>query len=158
MSVKYVCDICGKELPREHWIGGYIDHYTNFASWHKELSADPKRIAEKIAFHGNSVRNIYDIEERLACLITWPELGDDEKAKIEKEINSFIEERKRLETESRKIASAFANEHCDDEDLLLFLRYAVEREIKARTQSLGEDNLYDRWARRYFRKNNIGGN
>ena len=72
------CDCCGKVFYSEHWIGGYIDHYENFArqfDW--IIKRDEEDIFYEICYDGNELRDKYDIKCRFECFKKYCEQNDN---------------------------------------------------------------------------------
>lgn len=87
---KMVCEHCGKEFYEEYYIGGYIDHYTNFSSHKSSFGKDVEHDVRRICCDGNDVREDKDIQERLNCYLKWDNVSDDVKTTVKQKCDFLI--------------------------------------------------------------------
>lgn len=99
----YYCEYCGKHFYSRYFVGGYIDHYENFASnkscFGKDLNYDVKRIC----YHGNEIREIEDIKERLSCYMKWDNISDNFKEKVFERCNFLINKIQKAERKAEEL-------------------------------------------------------
>lgn len=84
MSNKLRCDCCGKTFWSKYYVGGYIDHVTNF-SRHRNKYAKEKnlvKLARNICFNGNEIYPVNEINTRLNCFMHWEGFSYEEQGKI----------------------------------------------------------------------------
>lgn len=83
-----ICEHCGRTFHNEYYRGGYIDHYKNFAS--NKFGKDLEKDLHNICFHGNEVRDDYDIKNRLDCYLKHKEVPDEMKELVKEKCEKLF--------------------------------------------------------------------
>lgn len=102
---KMVCEYCGKVFYDKYNLGGYIDHYTNFAQHKEGFGEDVDDDVQEICFDGNDLRDNKDIEERLNCYLKWDNVPDDIKNQVKEKCEFLIDKIVKAKERAKEIVS-----------------------------------------------------
>lgn len=99
----YYCEYCGKHFYSRYFVGGYIDHYENFAQNKEYFGNDIDDDVMEICFNGNEIREIDDIKERLFCYMQWDNISDNFKETVSNHCNFLIDKVQKAEEKAKKL-------------------------------------------------------
>ncbi len=119
------CDCCGKEFYTEYYKGGYIDHFKNFVgNMPITIKNGQNDIFREICYAGNSLRQDYDIKERLNCFEKYCQKTSNENLVpiVRDLVEQFLENQKNLNEIHDKIVD-LVKELDDFEKEYIGLRY-----------------------------------
>lgn len=100
---RFICEYCGKEFFSKYYRGGYIDHYGNFSSHKNSFGNDIDDDISEICLHGNDVRDVDDIQERLNCYLKWDNISDEMKSEVTAMCNALIDKVQKAQRKAKDI-------------------------------------------------------
>lgn len=105
------CKICGKIFCTDYGLMGYIDHVNNFSgdNFRYYCNSNASNAVQEITTHGNEIRSLEDIKERLNCFLKWPDVSDDVKEETKRRCEFLIDKMQKSQDKADKIVSGMTS-------------------------------------------------